>query len=143
MNWTPYILAGITIAVGLISWLFKQLIWQPQQDLKKAVGELKEEVVGGQKDVVRLQEAFKYYLSVQSKGAAMVLDSPNPTPDEVRQLLQKQVAGQSLTLEEREQLIGYLRRLRNDPVVPKSERSAAIQLLAAMETIMLMPSRDS
>lgn len=110
----------IGLIAAAVAWLFKSVIQMG-------------------KDVVRLQEAFKYYLSAQSKGAAMVLDSPNPTPDEVRQLLQKHMAGQSLTDEERERLIGYLRRLRNDPTAPKSERSAAIQLLAAMETIMLIP----
>jgi len=116
VNVTNAVIGAIGVAVG---WLFKSVI---------QLG----------KDVVGLQTAFKFYLERTSKGAAMVLDSPNPTPPEVRRLLQKHVAGGKLTGDERETLLGYLRRLKNDQEAPKSERSAAIQLLAAMETMSMV-----
>lgn len=62
---TPWLLGLIAMALG---WLFKTVI---------QLG----------KDVVAVQTAFKYYLDNKTKGAAMVLDSDNPTPPDVRKFL--------------------------------------------------------
>lgn len=115
-----------TVIVGLISaavgWLFKTTI---------QLG----------KDFVELRTAFRYYLERTGKDSAMVLNSPNPTPPEIRELLQRHIAGRWLDDKERERLAAYLRELRNDFTAPKSERNAAIQLLAAMETLKMVAKR--
>lgn len=112
-----------TVIVGLISaavgWLFKTTI---------QLG----------KDFVELRTAFKYYLERTSKGAAMVLDSPNPTPPDIRELLRRHVDGAALNGGERERLVTYLKELRSNTTAHKSERNAAIQLLAAMETMRMV-----
>ncbi|HWT01173.1 MAG TPA: hypothetical protein VN256_13070 [Pyrinomonadaceae bacterium] len=112
---TPYIIAASMAVIGLLTWLVKQ-------------------VIQFGKDIVKLETAFKYYLENTGKGAAMVLDSPNPTPDNIRVLLRKHQEG-ALSEEERQQLMNYLKRLKDDYTCPKSERNAAIQLLAAMQTM--------
>lgn len=108
-----------------------------------AVGWLFRTTIQLGKDVVKLETAFKYYLERVSKGAAMVLDSPNPTPPEIRRLLQCHYAGQRLANGEREILIEYLDKLRRDTSAPKSERSAAIELLATMETLRMVARHES
>ena len=116
VNQIAQVLLGcVTIAVG---WLFKTVIEQG-------------------KDTVALQTAFKFYLEHTSKGAARLLDSPNPTPPTMRALLRKYVDGM-LTREERLVLTEWLRETTDNPNVSKSERTAAIQLLAAMETVKLL-----
>ena len=135
-KWTPYITIGIVTFLGLIAWAFKKLFYEP---LQKALTDLDE----AQEDIVVLETSFKFYLNAQAKGAAMVLDSPNPTPPQIRLLLQKQQAGQPLTNNEREELVNYLRDLKNDVTAPKSERNAAIQLLATIETLRLVAGRGN
>lgn len=69
---TPWFLGLIATAIG---WLFKSVI---------QLG----------KDVIAIQTAFKFYVDNKAKGAAMVLDSPNPTPEDMRKLPQStQCAG--------------------------------------------------
>lgn len=51
----------------------------------------------------------------------------------MRNLLKKALLQGPLTGPEREQLMGFLRILQNDSAAPKSERNAAIELLAIME----------
>lgn len=114
----PYFWALIAGAVG---WLFKTVI---------QLG----------KDVVAIQTAFKFYMETTAKGAAKVLDSPNPTPPEMRVLLRKYRNGE-ITKEDKERMRCWLTDLVNDPTCPKSERSAAIDILAAMDTVKLLPRR--
>lgn len=141
-------MADIKIAdavLGLIAmavaWLFKQAIESGKErvGLQKDVERLQKELNDTQKDLNHMERAFQHYLERTGKGAAMVLDSPNPTPPEIRILLKKHVDG-SLSAEERQCLISYLRRLKDDTNVSKSERSAAFQLLAAMETMKMIRS---
>lgn len=61
-----------------------------------------------------------------------MLNSPNPTPNDMRDLLKKHYCGVPLTEPEREQLIGFLWILKNDQSAPKAERNAAIELLKTM-----------
>jgi hypothetical protein len=112
---TPFILAAWAVCFAALSWLFKQVIQQG-------------------KEHVELRTAFKYYLETQARGAARVLDSPNPTPLEMRLLLQKYVDGQ-ITDAEQSELVGFLRAMKDDQTIQKSERSAAIQLLASISTL--------
>ena len=109
---TPWFLGLIAAAIG---WLFKTVI---------QLG----------KDVVAIQTAFRIYLEGTAKGAARVLDSPNPTPPAMRILLRK-YERKELTEDERDTLKEWLRDLKNAPDADKSERSAAVQLLASMEAM--------
>lgn len=109
---TPYFFGLIAAA---IAWLFKSTIQYG-------------------KDLVALQTAFKIYVEGNAKGAARVLDSPNPTPPEMRILLRK-YERKELSDEERIQLKQWLKDLKNAPDADKSERSAAVQLLASMEAM--------
>lgn len=112
---TPYILAALSVLIALVGWLAKRSVAQGEA-------------------IVAIQTAFKIYLEGTSKGAARVLDSPNPAPPEMRTLLRK-YQRKELTDEERGQLRQWLRDLKDAPDAPKSERSAAVQLLASMEAM--------
>lgn len=81
--------------------------------------------------VARIETAITIYFDQKGKGAAMILDSPNPTPEPIRKLLRKHVNG-TLSSDEREFLVGYLKRLVSDPGTPRAEFSPANDLLAAM-----------
>lgn len=109
---TPYFFGLVAAA---IAWLFKSTIQHG-------------------KDVVALQTAFRIYVEGTAKGAARVLDSPNPTPPEIRVLLRK-YERKELTVDERAKLKEWLRDLKDAPDADKSERSAAVQLLASMEAL--------
>lgn len=115
---TPYFLGLLVTAVA---WLFKTVI----------------QLV---KDVVAIQTAFKYYLEGTAKGAAKVLDSPNPTPEPMRVLLRKYYQSEATPQEEKE-LRGWLRGLVDDPKCPKAERSAAIDILSAMSAMKILSRR--
>ena len=112
---TPYFLGLLATAVA---WLFKTVIQQG-------------------KDTVALQTAFKYYIESRAQGAAKVLDSPNPTPPEMRQLLKRYREGTATEAENKE-LRQWLKTLIDNPTSPKSERSAALDILAAMGTLKLL-----
>lgn len=112
---TPWLMGLLATAVA---WLFKTTI---QLD----------------KNYVALKTAFNCFLEGIGKGAAKVLDSPNPTPTNIRVLLRKYVAGQ-LSQPERHELKEWLRGAKDDQQISKAERSAVIQLLAAMETAKLL-----
>lgn len=112
---TPYVIGLIAAAVA---WLFKTVI---------QLG----------KDVAVIQTAFRIYLDGTAKGAAKVLDSPNPTPENMRVLLRKYYQNQA-TEDERSELQDWLRELVDDPKYPKSERSAAIDILSAMKAMKIL-----
>jgi hypothetical protein len=115
---TPYFLGLLATAVA---WLFKTVIQQG-------------------KDTVALQTAFKFYMESKAQGAAKVLDSPNPTPPEIRVLLRRYYNGESTETENKE-LRAWLKTMIDDPSCPKSERSAAMDILAAMKSISMLPKR--
>lgn len=116
---TPVVLGLLTMAVG---WLFKTVIQQG-------------------KDIVGIQTALKIYFEGTAKGAARVLDSPNPTPPEMRQLLRKYYEHEA-SESERSELKTWLVGVIHDPKSPKSERSAAIDILAAWDAMkILFPTR--
>lgn len=112
---TPYFLGLLATAVA---WLFKTVIQQG-------------------KDTVALQTAFKYYVESKAQGAAKVLDSPNPTPPEMRELLRRYYSGTATEAENKE-LRQWLKALIDSPESPKSERSAALDILAAMGTMKIL-----
>jgi hypothetical protein len=114
----PWILGLLTMAVG---WLFKTVIQHG-------------------KDVAVIQTALKFYFEGTAKGAAKVLDSPNPTPEEVRVLLRRYYRNEA-TEDECQELQVWLREMVDDPKYPKSERSAAIDILSAMKAMQILSRR--
>lgn len=112
---TPWILGLIATAVA---WLFKSEIQQG-------------------KDIVALQTAFKYYLDSKSKGAAMVLDSDNPTPPDMRILLKK-YSNNTASKEEVNELKVWLKGLIESNEASKSERSAALDILSGMGAMKIL-----
>jgi hypothetical protein len=112
---TPWILGLLTMAVG---WLFKTVI---------QLG----------KDVAVIQTALKFYFEGTAKGAAKVLDSPNPTPEDMRVLLRKYYQNKA-TDAECVELQAWLKEMVDDPKYPKSERSAAIDILSAMKAMQIL-----
>ena len=122
-NKTPYILAGVGLLSGLIAWLFKHLLWEPLQKVIKDVGDLT-------LNMVAVQTSLRYYLDTTGKGAATVLDTPNPTPPQMSVLLKKYKAG-TLTDEEKPVLTEWLRQVIRDPH-EVGKRGAALSLLAAI-----------
>lgn len=108
-----------------------------------AVGWLFKTVIQLGKDVVKIQTAFSIYVEGTAKGAAKLLDSPNPTPDEMRVLLRKYYQGKATDAEERE-LRAWLRNMVEDPKYPKAERSAAIDILSAFDAMKILgPTRTA
>lgn len=112
---TPYLLGLMATA---LAWLFKSAIQMG-------------------KDITRIQTALEFYFENRSKGAAMVLDSPNPTPPEMRVLLKKYYSG-TATKPDVEALKEWLTEMIEDPQVKKSERSAAIDILASLGAMKIM-----
>lgn len=109
---TPYILSVLGVLIAVIGWLCKQSIQQG-------------------KDIVAVQTAVRFYLETVGKGAAMVLNSPNPTPKPMQELLRKYVENH-LTDAERNELRAWLKEITQDPHADKAKFSAAIQILGAM-----------
>lgn len=106
------------LIAAAVAWLFKTVIEQGKAQ-------------------VALKTAVTIYFEGMGKGAAKVLDSPNPTPPEIRVLLRK-YERRELDDSERQRLKQWLRDLKNSPDADKSERSAAVQLLASMEAMKVL-----
>ena len=116
---TPVLLGLLTMAVG---WLFKTVIQYG-------------------KDIVGIQTALKIYFEGTAKGNAKVLDSPNPTPPEMRVLLRRYYEHEA-TETECQQLKAWLRSVVDNPATPKSERSAAIDILSAWDAMKILFPRS-
>lgn len=121
-NITPYILVSVGILISVNTWLFTQSI-------------------GHTKEIVELRTAFRFYLERTGIDSAKILaGSKNPTPPEMQQLLDKYP--NDLRDNERVTLRNWLRDLMHDPAATKGERSIALQLLAAMDTLSKLPASE-
>ncbi len=78
-----------------------------------------------------LQQAFKFYIENAGKGAAILLNTPNPAPDHIRPLLDNYVR-EKLTPSEREILLKWAREVAQDNNAPRDERGIAFQLVATL-----------
>lgn len=113
-TWEPYLIIGFAAA---ISWLFKSSIQYG-------------------KDIVKLQTVFEYYIERQTKDAAIRLEQVNnPTPPDKQKLLQK-YREELISKDELAELIIWLKTLDTNPKADSAERSAALQLLTGMETLL-------
>lgn len=122
---TPYALVGLTLISGILAWIIKNVFWGPLQTAKEDISKLG-------KDMIAIQSAIKYYFETTAKGAAMVLDSDNPAPPEIRALLQKHAKGNLTENGERQQLMAWLRKTYKDEKAVKGERATALAMLAAV-----------
>lgn len=115
-----------TAIIGLlataIAWLFKTVIQHGNR-------------------LTAMETAFKFFLERSASGAAKVLDSPNPTPAEMRELLRK-FRNKTISKREQEQLIAFLHGQTRDTSLPKSRQSAAWQMLTSIETLELLPPHE-
>lgn len=123
---TPYLVLGLGTIIGAFGSFVKFLLARVDKN--------RELIDEHGRDLVAIKTSLKFYFESIGKGAAVVLDSPNPTPPRMRELLNKHVLG-SLTPDERAELVAWLKTVRNDNTAKKSERSAAITLLASMGAI--------
>ena len=112
---TPYILAAIGLMFGWVGWLSKTVIAQG-------------------KELTAVRTAFSCYLEGIGKAAAKVLDSPNPAPPRIRQLL-RLYQQDEIDSEGRRELREWLQQAASDDHLPKSERNAAFTMLEAMSAI--------
>jgi hypothetical protein len=112
---SPYIIAAITLLAGIVGWLFKQ------------------QIQAG-KDIVAIQTALKYYFQEKGKAATVVLDTPNPTPAEIRQLFRDFRYGE-LTEEGRDKLIQYLLSI---PKTDKEKFSEARDFAATLGAMRIL-----
>ena len=106
-QWTPYILAG----VGLVAYVLKQLVSQGNRIT-----------------------AIEASIETASKGAAMILNSANPAPPEIRNLLRIH-SREKLTEDQRNQLMAWLRAHIDDQTAPRDERGVSLQLLGGLDVV--------
>lgn len=112
-DWTTYVKAGVA---GIIGYLLKTVVEQG-------------------KDIA----AIKYYIERRTKDAAEVLNTPNPTPRDMKALLDKHIKGGTLASDERVDLINWLRTVSKGS--DTSKRGAAMQFLTGLETARRMNTR--
>jgi hypothetical protein len=115
---TPYILFALGGVIGFSAWLAKRSI---------AHGEA----------IVKIEAALEYYFETKAKAAARVLDSPNPTPLEMRLLFRKYTEGR-ITETEKNELREWLKRLLKDPGTPKDEYLMAMDFVSATGALKRM-----
>lgn len=112
---TPYITMALAGLIAVNVWLVKQSI-----------------LFG--LDIQKLKSAFGFYLEKTGLDSAKILaGSLNPTPPEMQELLKRYP--DELNDVEKEKLRRWLHSVMEDVSVAKGERSIALQLLAAMDTI--------
>lgn len=121
-NITPYILVSVGILISVNTWLFTQSI-------------------GHTKEIVELRTAFRFYLERTGiDGAKILAGSTNPTPPEMQALLNRYP--HALENGERQRLRAWLMSLMHDPEATKGERSIALHLLATMDTLAQLSTRE-
>lgn len=131
----PFLIIALTLLIAVVGYLVKESISQG----KLSVGFERDirALVEGHKE---LKGALKYYLESVGKGAAILLDTPNPTPPDMQVLLRKHVDG-TLDDDERARLTVWLRSVYRDDHLTRSERSAAVTLLASIEAIKRLSAK--
>lgn len=109
---TPYILLGVGSILSLQIWLVKRSFdHEKKHDL--------------------LQQAFLFYTENAGKGAAIVLNKPNPAPAHIRPLIDDYVHGH-LSKEGREILLAWAKEVANNKDAPRDERGVAHTLVGAL-----------
>lgn len=136
---TPFIPWALGIVTLLTSWLLKQVTQHGNE-----IASLKRNSTEGERlaklvseaglDIRELKTAFRYYLERTSMDSAKILaGSSNPTPPAMAELLRRYP--NELDDQEKETLRRWLETVMNNRELPKGERSIALQLLAAMDTM--------
>lgn len=112
-TWTPYILFVLANMLLLQVWLVKRSFTQENShDL--------------------LKQAVKFYIENAGKGAAMLLNTPNPAPEHIRPLLSKFVRGQLIDPNDRLALREWAEKVTEDKNASRDERGLAFGLVGAL-----------
>lgn len=117
---TPYIIFALANILLLQTWLIKRSFTQ-------------------EKNHDLLKQAVAFYVENAGKGAAILLNTPNPAPEHIRPLLVKFSHGQLVDVEERQILLDWARSVAIDLKAPRSERGIAYTLVAAIGALKRMP----
>lgn len=118
---TPYLVILCGVLVSVIGWLCNK-------------------TVKSGNDIVGLQVALKYYFDNAGKGAALLLNTPNPAPPHIRPLLDRYVKGK-LEEEDKKTLFEWACSLAEDVKADREERGIAYQLVAAIGGIRRIPQK--
>src|SRR5678815_1313835 len=100
---TAYILLGIGLIVSLQTWL---VVRSFQQETQHQL----------------LKQAFEFYVDNAGKGAAVILNRPNPVPLHIQPLLRAHIDGTLCDPEERKVLIDWAISVAKDRSLPRDER---------------------
>lgn len=117
---TPFILLGITLVVSLGVWLVTRSFKQENR-------------------INLLQQSFEFFIQQSGKGAAVLLNTPNPAPDHIRPLLRKYVNDELTDPEERDILLNWAKELTNDKTKSRDERSLAYTLVGTLGAEKQLP----
>lgn len=86
-----------------------------------------------------LKQAVAFYIENAGKGAAILLNTPNPAPEHIRPLLVKFSHGRLDDFEEIQTLLNWARGLALDTTAPRDERGIAYALVAAIGALKRLP----
>lgn len=118
-QYTPYVLFLLTSIIGLQAWLVRRSFEQEKKhDL--------------------LQQSVTFFMESSGKGAALVLNKPNPAPEHIRPLLAHYV-NNSLTEAEGDTLLKWAEDVSRDPTKPRDERGIAYQLVGSLGAVKRLP----
>lgn len=118
-KWTPFILFAFASILSLQVWLTKRSF--AQETSHKL-----------------LQQAVAFYIENAGKGAAILLNTPNPAPEHIRPLLSKFTHGQLKDPDERQQLLEWAKTAASDRESPRDERGIAYGLVGALGALKKM-----
>lgn len=116
----PFVLFVLALIVSLQIWLVKRSFAQ-------------------ENSFNLLKQAVTFYIDSAGKGAAILLNTPNPAPTHIRPLLEKFSRGKLDKLEERQMLMDWAKTVAIDPNCPNDERGIAYQLAGAIGALKRIP----
>lgn len=113
---TPIIL----LLIGLQVWIVKRSFQQ-------------------ERDLDLLEQAFKFYVDNAGKGAAVILNRPNPVPEKIQPLLRAHIDGRLKDPEQKQTLLEWAKSTALDKTLPRDERGVAYTLVGAIGAVRKLP----
>lgn len=92
-----------------------------------------------EKDLDLLEQAFHFYVENAGKGAAILLNKPNPVPDYIRPLLRSHIDGKLKNPDDRQTLLNWAKGAAVDKSLSRDERAVAYTLVAAIGAVQEFP----
>lgn len=123
---TPYILFGLGLVVTLQTWLV----------VRSFQAETRFEL---------LKQAFEFYVENAGKGAAVILNRPNPVPVNIQPLLRSHIEGKLKDPEQRQTLLDWARSValskeKDATQEQRDRRGVAFALVAAIGAVKRLPT---